>query len=82
MASTADKVIDLIADQLNYDKEKINRDTDIANDLGADSLDIAELMIALEEQFDINIDENDALNVTTVGQVIDYIDSAIAKEGN
>lgn len=82
MASTADKVIDLIADQLNYDKEKINRDTDIANDLGADSLDIAELMIALEEQFDINIDENDAQNVTTVGQVIDYIDSALTKESN
>ncbi len=80
MASTAEKVIDIIADQLNYDKEKINRDTDIANDLGADSLDIAELMIALEEQFDINIDENDAQNVSSVGQVIDYIDSAISKD--
>ncbi|MDO5579539.1 MAG: acyl carrier protein [Planctomycetia bacterium] len=77
MASTEEKVIDIISEQLNVDKEKINRETDIANDLGADSLDIAELMIALEEQFDINIDEENAQNVNTVGQVIDHINSAL-----
>lgn len=77
MASTEEKVIDIISEQLNVDKSKICRETDIANDLGADSLDIAELMIALEEQFDINIDEENAQNVTTVGQVIDHIDAAL-----
>ena len=74
-----DKVIAIIADQLGADKETITRDTDIANDLGADSLDFAELMIVFEEQFDIDIVEEDAQNISTVGQVIDNIEASLAK---
>lgn len=72
-----DKVIDIIAEQLGSDKGSINRDTDIANDLGADSLDFAELMIVFEEQFDIDIVEEDAQNITTVGQVVDNIEKQL-----
>lgn len=75
-----EKVISIIAEQLGADKETITRQTDIANDLGADSLDFAELMIVFEEQFDIDIIEEDAQNITTVGQVIDNIEASLNKE--
>ncbi|MBO7707526.1 MAG: acyl carrier protein [Thermoguttaceae bacterium] len=72
-----EKVIGIIADQLGVDAKTITRDTDIANDLGADSLDFAELMIVFEEKFDIDIVEEDAQNITTVGQVIDNIEKQL-----
>ncbi|MDD3586625.1 MAG: acyl carrier protein [Thermoguttaceae bacterium] len=78
--TTEDKVIDIIAEQLGVDKANINRNTDIANDLGADSLDIAELLIEFEEQFDIDIDEENAQNISTVGQVIDQIQAELDKD--
>ncbi len=74
-----EKVISIIAEQLGADKENITRETDIANDLGADSLDFAELMIVFEEQFDIDIVEEDAQNISTVGQVIDNIEASLNK---
>jgi acyl carrier protein len=77
MASTEERVIKIIADQLGADVEKVTPETDIANDLGADSLDLAELMIAFEEEFNINIEESDAQNITTVGDVIKHIDTAV-----
>lgn len=75
--TTEDKVIDIIAEQLGVDKNTITMKTDIANDLGADSLDIAELMIAFEDKFDIDIDEEKAQNIATVGQVVDQINSQL-----
>ena len=72
-----EKVIAIIADQLGVDPKTITSDTDIANDLGADSLDFAELMIVFEEKFDIDIVEEDAQNITTVGQVIDNIEKQL-----
>lgn len=81
MASTAEKVIDIIAEQLGVPKEQITPETDIANDLGADSLDIAELMIAFEEEFEINITEDPAEKIATVGQVIKYVESRLNTEG-
>lgn len=72
-----EKIVNIIADQLGVNKESITPTTDIQNDLGADSLDIAELMLALEEEFDINIDEENAQNISTVGQVIDHISEAV-----
>ncbi|MDO4587587.1 MAG: acyl carrier protein [Planctomycetia bacterium] len=71
------KVIDIIAEQLGVEKNTISEQTDIANDLGADSLDIAELMIAFEEEFDIDIVEEDTQNITTVGQVVEHISKAL-----
>ena len=81
MASTAEKVINIIAEQLGVNKDQVNEETDIANDLGADSLDIAELMIAFEEAFEINITEDPAEKIATVGQVIKYVESRLNAEG-
>ena len=77
MSSVSEKVINIIADQLAVGKDQINPETDIANDLGADSLDIAELMIAFEEEFDISINEGQDEKISTVGQVIQYVESRL-----
>ena len=55
MASVAERVIDIVAEQLGVSKDQINRDTHFVNDLGADSLDTVELVMELEEEFDISI---------------------------
>ena len=80
MASVQEKVINIIAEQLGADASTITPETDIANDLGADSLDIAELMIAFEEEFSIDIDESEAQNITTVGDVIKHIEAVAGKD--
>jgi len=80
VASVSEKVINIIADQLGVSKDQINPETDIANDLGADSLDIAELMIAFEEEFDISINEDPAERISTVGQVVKYVESKLNPE--
>ena len=77
MSSVSEKVINIIADQLAVSKDQITPETDIANDLGADSLDIAELMIAFEEEFDISINEGQDEKISTVGQVIQYVESRL-----
>jgi acyl carrier protein len=77
VASVSEKVIGIIADQLAVSKDQITPETDIANDLGADSLDIAELMIAFEEEFDISINEGQDEKISTVGQVIQYVESRL-----
>ena len=77
MASIQERVTNIIADQLGVNRESVTEKTDIANDLGADSLDIAELMIAFEDEFDIDIVEEDAQNITTVGQVVEHITKAV-----
>jgi len=77
VSSVSEKVINIIADQLAVGKDQINPETDIANDLGADSLDIAELMIAFEEEFDISINEGQDEKISTVGQVIQYVESRL-----
>ena len=71
--SIKDKVIEIIADQLGRDQESIKGDSDIANDLGADSLDVAELMISFEEEFNIDIDEDNAESIKTVDDVVENI---------
>jgi len=77
VSSVSEKVINIIADQLAVNKDQITPETDIANDLGADSLDIAELMIAFEEEFDISINEGQDEKISTVGQVIQYVESRL-----
>ncbi len=67
------KVIDIVAEQMGVDKAEITRDTSFINDLNADSLDTVELVMALEEEFEIEIPDEDAEKITTVQQAIDYI---------
>jgi acyl carrier protein len=76
VASVADRVIDIVAEQLGVEKEKITPETSFVNDLGADSLDTVELVMELEEEFDINIPDDAAEKIQTVGQAIDFIEKA------
>ena len=78
MADVAERVIDIVAEQLGVDKEKIKPETSFVNDLGADSLDTVELVMELEEEFNINIPDDSAEKIETVGQAIEFIESAQA----
>jgi acyl carrier protein len=72
--SVKDRVIEIVAEQLGVNKEQITPETSFVNDLGADSLDTVELVMELEEEFDINIPDDAAEKIQTVGQAIDYIE--------
>jgi acyl carrier protein len=76
VASVAERVIEIVAEQLGVDKEKITPETSFVNDLGADSLDTVELVMELEEEFDINIPDDAAEKIQTVGQAIKFIEEA------
>lgn len=78
MASVAERVRDIVADQLGADKDKVEPTTSFVNDLGADSLDTVELVMELEEEFDINIPDDAAEKIQTVGQAIDFIEEAVS----
>jgi acyl carrier protein len=82
-SNVAQRVIDIVASQLNVaDKEKITRDMHFVNDLGADSLDTVELVMELEDEFEINIPEEEADKIQTVGQAIDRIEEIMSgREG-
>ena len=69
------KVQDIVASQLGVDKTEIDPETSFVNDLGADELDILELMMALEEEFGIEIPDEDVEKITTVQDAVDYIES-------
>ncbi|SFE31063.1 acyl carrier protein [Thermoanaerobacter thermohydrosulfuricus] len=68
-----EKVRDIIAEQLGIDPEEITMESSFIDDLGADSLDIVELIMALEEEFDIEIPDEDAEKIKTVGDVLEYL---------
>lgn len=68
-----DKIKATIADQLGIEEDEITMDSSFIDDLGADSLDIVELIMALEEEFDIEIPDEDAEKIATVGDVVEYI---------
>jgi acyl carrier protein len=76
-ASVMERVKDIVADNLGVDREKITPETSFVNDLGADSLDTVELVMELEEEFDINIPDDAAEKIQTVGQAVQYIESGI-----
>jgi len=78
VASVAERVIDIVSEQLGVNKEQVSRETSFVNDLGADSLDTVELVMELEEEFDINIPDDAAEKIQTVGQAIDYIEQSQA----
>lgn len=76
MTPVAQRVIDIVADQLGVEKETVKPETHFVNDLGADSLDTVELVMELEEEFDINIPDDAAEKIQTVGQAIKFIEEA------
>jgi len=74
--SIEERVIEIVANQLGVDKEKVTRESSFVNDLGADSLDMVELVMELEEEFDIDIPEDSADKIETVGQAINFLEEA------
>ncbi len=70
-----EKVSAVIVEQLNADEADINEDASFVDDLGADSLDIVELVMALEEEFGISIPDEEAENIKTVGDAVAFIEA-------
>ena len=73
MSSVEDQVRAIIAEQLGIKTEEIKNDASFVDDLGADSLDTVELVMALEEEFETEIPDEEAEKITTVQQAIDYV---------
>lgn len=73
VAEIEEKVIQIVSEQMSVDKVEIARSTSFVNDLNADSLDTVELVMELEDEFDITIPDDDAEALKTVGEAIEYI---------
>ena len=71
--AVTDKVKSIIVEQLGVDEEEVTPDASFVDDLGADSLDTVELVMAFEEEFDLEIPDEDAEKIVTVGDAIQYI---------
>ena len=69
-----EKLSKIIADQLGMEQSKITQDTSLKDDLQADSLDIVEIIMSIEDEFGIQVDDDDALAFKTVGDVVEYIE--------
>ena len=76
------KVIEIIAKQLEVDQAKIQPETKIAEDLGADSLDRAEMVMDLEDEFDVNIPDDAETKIKTVGDTVTFIEEQLKKAGS
>ncbi len=75
--SVENRVVEIVCEHLAVEKEKVKRETRFVEDIGADSLDIVELVMELEEEFDISIPDEQAEKIKTVGEAVDYIDKEI-----
>ena len=73
---TFDKVKELIVDQLDVEEDKVTMDANIQDDLGADSLDIVDLLMSVEDAFEVKIEDEDVENIKTVGDIVNFIDNA------
>jgi acyl carrier protein len=71
--SIEERIIKIVAEQLGSGEDEITNESSFIDDLGADSLDTVELVMALEEEFDIEIPDDDAENIATVQAAIDYV---------
>ncbi len=72
--ATADKVKEIVSDELSVEDEKVTPQARFVEDLGADSLDVVELVMRFEEEFEIEIPDEDAEKITTVGEAVSYIE--------
>ena len=75
MSSIAERVTKIIVYKLGVDESEITPEASVTNDLGADSLDTVELIMELEKEFDISIPDEQAENIQTVGQAIEYLEA-------
>jgi acyl carrier protein len=70
-----EKVKAILAEQFDVDEEKITVDTDLQEDLGADSLDVVDLLMSIEDEFEIEIPDEEIENIRTVADLVNYIES-------
>lgn len=70
-----EKIKDIIVEQLGVDESQVTLESSFVEDLGADSLDIVELIMALEDAFDVEIPDSDAEKIATVGDAVEYVKS-------
>lgn len=80
MSDISAKVIEIIAERLSKDADGINENSNVVADLGADSLDIAEIMMDLEDAFGIKLEDENAEGPKTVGDIVTYIESKVAEK--
>ena len=73
-----EKIKKILAEQLDVDVEEMTADTKIAEDLGADSLDVVELLMAIEDEFEVEVPDEEIENIKTVGDVAEYIQNNMA----
>jgi acyl carrier protein len=74
-----DKVRDIIVDQLDAAAEDVTAEASIIDDLGADSLDVVDLISSVEDEFDVEIPDEEVENIKTVGDIVSYIENATAE---
>ncbi len=72
---TFEKITAILVEQLDADKDSMTLDTKIADDLGADSLDLVDLLMSIEDEFGITIPDEDVENIQTIGDLVEYIDN-------
>ncbi len=75
MSSVDERVMKIVVEQLGVNENEVTKESSFVDDLGADSLDTVELVMALEEEFDCEIPDEEAEKITTVKQAIDYINA-------
>ena len=73
-----ERVLNIVCEQLGTSRDKVSRETSFINDLGADSLDTVELVMEFEDEVEINIPDEDAEKIQTVGDAIQYIESKVS----
>ena len=76
---TREKVIDIIVNKLGVEREAVVESASFTNDLGADSLDTVELIMEFEREFEVNIPDNQAEKISTVGEAISFVEAALNK---
>ena len=74
-SSVQDKVIEIVCDQLTLDRSQVTPESSFLEDLGADSLDIVQLIMALEEEYHLEISDEEAEKIRTIQDIVDYIES-------
>ena len=72
-----DKIKDIIVEQLDVEEDAVTMEASITEDLGADSLDVVDLVMSIEESFDVEIPDEEVENINTVGDIVKYIENKV-----